>query len=380
MKLQTTRESLIGPLQRVIGAVERKQIRPILSHVLLRPGGDGVELLTTDLEIGLLAVARAEVTEPSACTLPARKLLDIVKALPAGSEIHLTADAEKGHVRAGRSRFDLMALPAEGFPEQEALEGAECVELPAAALADLLDRTAFAMAVEDVRYYLNGLLLEFRPGEVRAVATDGHRMALAQTALDSGLSEVRQVLIPRKGVQELVRLAAGGQGMAQMELAKNQVRVTLVLGTDPAQEEGPAGDVVRFSSKLIDAQYPDYERVVPTDLDKTLLLDRRDFLEALQRVSILANERLRGVRLGLEKDRLVLQAQNQEQEQAEEVLDVEYGGPEMVIGFNVVYLVEALQALRSDVARLGLSDPAGSTLIDAPGDSGARYVVMPMRL
>lgn len=380
MKLQTTREALIDPLQRVIGAVERRQIRPILSHVLLRAGDDGVELLTTDLEIGLLARAKAVVNDAAPCTLPARKLLDIVKALPGGTEVVLEADQDKGHLKAGRSRFDLMALPAEGFPEQEALEGSEEVEVPAGGLADLLDRTAFAMAVEDVRYYLNGLLLEFRPGEVRAVATDGHRLAVARMALDSASTDTRQVLIPRKGVQELTRLAASGEGMAKLELADNQVRATFALGGAAAGEGPDSGGVVRFSSKLIDARYPDYERVIPANLDKTLQVARRDFLEALQRVSILANERLRGVRLGLGKNRLLLQAQNQEHEQAEEVLDVEYEGPEMAIGFNVTYLVDALQALRSDVARLGLSDPGGSTLIDAPEDSMARYVVMPMRL
>lgn len=375
MKLQTTREALIQPLQRIIGAVERRQIRPILGHVLLRPGEDGVELLTTDLEIEMLATARAAVSDPAPCTLPARKLLDIVKALPSGIEVRLEADQERGHVSAGRSRFDLMALPAEGFPEQESLPGSEEVELPAGGLADLLERTAFAMAVEDVRYYLNGLLLEFRIDEVRAVATDGHRLALAHMGLESGLVEPRQVVVPRKGVQELVRLAGAGEGFARLALADNQIRATFKVG---GEEE--ADGVIRLSSKLIDARYPDYERVLPSHLDKTLSVDRRSLLESLQRVSILANERLRGVRLGLENNRLLLQAQNLEHEQAEEVLDVDYAGPEMVIGFNVSYLVDALQALRSDAVRMSFSDPSASTLIDAPDDPSVRYVVMPMRL
>ncbi len=380
MKLQTTREALVAPLQRVIGAVERKQIRPILSHVLIRPAAQGVELLATDLEIELLSSAGAEVIEPSPCTLPARKLLDIVKALPAGSELTLEADQERGYVLAGRSRFELMALPAEGFPEQEALRHSTEVEVSASGLSDLLGRSAFAMAVEDVRYYLNGLLLEIRPEEVRSVATDGHRMALVQLPMETGVGDLRQVLIPRKGVQELVRLTASGDGMVRLELAESQIRATVPVAGQEGEGEPGEGGHVRLASKLIDARYPDYERVLPGHLDKTLLVDRKALLEALQRVSILANERLRGVRMTLSGTELVLQSQNVEHEQAQEALDVDYDGADMAIGFNVGYLVDALQALRSEVARIRLSDPGGSTLIEAPDDPNARYVVMPMRL
>ncbi len=384
MKLHTTREAFIAPLQRIIGAVERKQIRPILSHVLIRAGDGGVELIATDLEIEMLSTAQAEVEEASPSTLPARKLLDIVKALPSGADVTVEADQERGYVFSGRSRFELMALPAEGFPQKEALRELVAVDVPSLGLADLLDRTAFAMAVEDVRFYLNGLLLEIHADELRSVATDGHRMALAQMPLESGLHEVRQVLIPRKGVQELMRLAAGSQGTARLELAENQLRATLLLAqesfSEPSEESGEGSGVVRFASKLIDARFPDYERVLPTHSNKTLMINRKGFLEALQRVSILANERLRGVRMTLRRDELLLQSRNAEHEQAQEVLDVDYDGPELVIGFNVSYLLDALQALRSEVARMGLSDPAAAALIEAPDDPNARYVVMPMKL
>jgi len=365
MKFNAPRETLLKPLAAVIGVVERRQSMPILGHVLV-VAQDGVLTMTaTDLEVELRAEVPIEIDVPGEVTLPGRKFYDICRALPDSVNVELSLSANKATLKAGRSRFTLATLRAGDFPQIDDVAGQQTLNIDRGAFRHLLDKTQFSMAQQDVRYYLNGLLLETTGDILRAVATDGHRLALAELKLQAAASQAIQVIVPRKGVLELLRLV-DGDGDVAVTVGPNHIRVEV--------------DGLRLTSKLIDGRFPDYERVVPKDPSNTVKAERAELRAGLQRAAILSNEKYRGVRLALDDNRITMQANNPEQEEAEEELEVSYDGESMEIGFNVNYLLEALAAIDGDEVELGLNDPNSSCLIKAPGEQSSRFVVMPMRL
>lgn len=365
MKLRAARDVLLKPLQAVIGVVERRQTMPILSNVLLVAKDGVLSVTATDLEVELVAQTELEIETGGEITVSGRKLLDICRALPEGAEIEIIASAEKLNVRSGRSRFTLATLPATEFPTVEDIKADQTIQLPQEVLTRLIEKTHFSMAQQDVRYYLNGMLLETGGKHVRAVATDGHRLALCQAELEGVSLEEQQVIVPRKGVLELQRLMSG-DGTLNVELGANHVRIQL---------EG-----IRFTSKLIDGRFPEYDRVIPKDSSNELSADRDVLRGALQRTAILSNEKYRGIRLIIRDSGVVLQAHNPEQEEAEEELDVTYSGDDIEIGFNVNYLLDALGAVDSENVTLSVQDSNSSCLIRDPASDDCKFVVMPMRL
>ena len=370
MKFSIARDTLIKPLNLVAGVVERRQTLPILSNVLIALDGPRLSLTGTDLEVEL--VGRLDLEGPGVdgeVTVPARKLVDICKSLPEGSNIEFSVEAGKATVKAGRSRFTLSTLPAADFPTVDASAADTTLGMPQSLVKQLIDSTAFAMAQQDVRYYLNGLYFEVLGGRLRVVATDGHRLALA-TAPQRAEAADLGVIIPRKGVLELSRLLEGSAPIS-LSIGSNHIRATT--------------DQFTFTSKLVDGKFPDYERVIPKNPDKLLVGDRSELKQAFTRTAILSNEKYRGVRLRVSQDSLDITANNPEQERAEEVVAVEYDGAEMEIGFNVSYLLDVLSALSQTKVRLCLSDEASSALLEhaePPSEEEPErlYVVMPMRL
>ena len=365
MKLSAAREALLKPLQAVIGVVERRQTMPILANVLLVARDGQVSITATDLEVELVATAQVDVEAEGEVTVPGRKLLDICRALPDSADISVALSGDKLAVKSGRSKFSLTTLPAAEFPTVEDIKAAGTVEVPQSLLIKLLEKTHFAMAQQDVRYYLNGLLIETGAKELRAVATDGHRLALCEAATDNGKQAEKQVIVPRKGVLELQRLLSG-EGDLTLELGENHIRIQL--------------DGIRFTSKLIDGRFPEYERVIPKETGNQLSADREMLKGALQRTAILSNEKYRGIRLIIRNGAVVIQAHNPEQEEAEEELEVEYSGDDIEIGFNVNYLLDALGGIESDEVILSVVDGNSSCLLREPGKDDCKYVVMPMRL
>ncbi len=365
MKLRAARDVLLKPLQAVIGVVERRQTMPILSNVLL-VARDGELLVTaTDLEVELVASAEVDVESGGEITVSGRKLLDICKALPEGSDIDISLSGEKLVVRSGRSKFTLVTLPAAEFPSVEDIKAGQTIEISQEVLGRLIEKTHFSMAQQDVRYYLNGMLLETGGKHLRAVATDGHRLALYEAEIDGAALDEQQVIVPRKGVLELQRLL-DGEGKLNVELGANHVRIQL---------KG-----IRFTSKLIDGRFPEYERVIPKESSNELTADKASLRSALQRTAILSNEKYRGIRLIIRDSGVVIQAHNPEQEEAEEELEVTYSGEDIEIGFNVNYLLDALGAVDGDQVTLSVLDSNSSCLIRQPGSDEGKFVVMPMRL
>jgi DNA polymerase-3 subunit beta len=365
MKFSISREALIKPLNLVAGVVERRQTLPILSNVLLSLEGTQLSLTGTDLEVEL--IGRVEVEGGGVdgeITVPARKLVDICKSLPDSSQIEFSVDSGKAMVKAGRGRFTLSTLPATEFPSVDESAGDQTLEVAQSVVKRLIDRTAFAMAQQDVRYYLNGMLLELKAGRLRMVATDGHRLALC-TANEAVSTGDAAIIIPRKGVLELSRLLDTDES------------IRLVIGSNHIRA---ANQQFTFTSKLVDGKFPEYERVLPKSADKTVIGQRLELRQAFTRTAILSNEKYRGVRLKLSADTLDITANNPEQEQAEEVVAVEYQGEELEVGFNVSYLLDVLSVLDGDKIRLSLSDSASSALLEEADEGDSLYVVMPMRL
>lgn len=366
MKFSAQRETILKPLQAVIGVVERRQTMPILANVLLVAKDGTLSVTATDLEVELVAHTDVDVDTPGEITLPGRKLFDICRALNDNVKVTLSVDGEKATLRAGRSRFTLSSLPANDFPVVDDIAEQQKLKLKRKDLSRLLDKTHFAMAQQDVRYYLNGLLVETEGKVLRAVATDGHRLALCSVPLETAAERNEQVIVPRKGVLELQRLL-DDDGDVEITLGSNHVRVEL--------------DGIRFTSKLIDGRFPEYGRVVPNNPGNVIKADRGLLRHALQRAAILSNEKYRGIRMELAENAVTIQANNPEQEEAEETLEIEYQGDAIEVGFNVNYLLDALAAVDTDQVEVGLSDPNSSCLIHGPdGDDSARFVVMPMRL
>lgn len=366
MRLSIQRETLLKSLQQVVGVVERRQTLPVLANLLFVVGNGEVAVTGTDLEVEMVSRTSADDMADGEVTIPARKLFDICRALPDGCKIRIEQTGEKVIVNAGRSRFTLATLPATEFPTTEGVEAVEKVTLPEAALKALMDQTSFAMAHQDVRYYLNGLLLDLRENSLRCVATDGHRLALAETKLESPVAARRQIIIPRKGVMELMGLFESGDGIVELEFARNHLRVRR--------------GAVTFTSKLIDGRFPDYEAVIPLGVDKEVRVNRDELKSALQRAAILSNEKYRGVKLEVAPNRLRIIAHNPEQEEAVEEVEAKTGVADLSVGFNVNYLQDALGAIGGDEVLLCLRDAQSSCLLRRPESEETRHVIMPLRL
>lgn len=367
MKFSISRDALLRPLNLVAGVVERRQTLPILSNVLLALDNGQLSLTGTDLEVEL--VGRVNLEAPGVggeVTVPARKLVDICKSLPEGSKIEFTAEDGKVTVRSGRSRFTLSTLPAGEFPSVEESVGTHQLVVRQGQLRRLVERTGFAMAQQDVRYYLNGMLLELKDGRLRVVATDGHRLAMCTLPTVVEGVEDTQVILPRKGVLELARL-----------LLDEDEEITVVLGNNHLQATTTE---FKFTSKLVDGKFPDYERVLPRAPDKIVTASRLELRQAFTRTAILSNEKYRGVRLKLASDVMEIVANNPEQEQAEEQVPVNYQGDGVEIGFNVSYLLDVLGVLSGENVKFSLSDANSSALLEESEDGDSLYVVMPMRL
>ena len=353
-------------LQTVNGVVERRQTLPILSNLLLAITSETISLTATDMEVELVATINKPMKDGGEITLPARKLLDICRALPDGADIKLEIQKDRAVITSGKSRFTLATQPAQEFPLVEFADDAAHFKIAEGRLKHALENTAFAMAQQDVRYYLNGLLLELDAGNLRAVATDGHRLALCDTPVDGkGAGEV-QVIVPRKGVTELSRLLDDSDNMLDVKISANHIQIDL--------------DSIRFTSKLIDGKFPDYNRVIPNASDKPIIADKTLLKQSLTRASILSNEKYRGVRVILEKGKLRALAHNPEQEEAEEEIEIAYDGDEIEIGFNVSYLLDALNIIKTDKVLITISDPNSSCLFLPENTDDRKFVVMPMRL
>ena len=367
IELSIKRNDLLNPLQSVIGAIERRQTMPMLANVLFIAENNNLSLTATDLEITLQAEIQTSIKTAGRAALPARKLLDICKNLPESRDIHLNANDEKAVLKAGSSRFSLACLPADDFPTIQTVSGAtNTFPIQASVLTDLVNRTGFSMANQDVRYYLNGLLLELDSIGLKAVATDGHRLAYCESPVALDIKDRQQVIVPRKGITELKNLIDDEEG-----------EVTITLGSSQIRVETKTKALV---SKLIDGRFPDYNRVIPEESDNQAMVDRVEFREALQRAAILSNEKYRGIRLKLEEDKLTLQAHNSEQEEAQEEMEVEYSGDSLEVGFNVQYLLDICNTIPTDSLQISIQDPNSSALIRDPKMDHVRYVVMPMRL
>lgn len=367
MKFKVSRDALLKPLNLVAGVVERRQTLPVLSNVLLNLDGSRLSITGTDLEVEL--VGRVNLEEKGTAgeiTVPARKLADICKSLPDGSQLEISVADGKATLRSGRSRFTLATLPAREFPNIEDSIGTHQFSLQQGQLRRLIERTGFAMAQQDVRYYLNGMYWELRAGRLRAVATDGHRLAICTFPGTLKDLEDTQVILPRKGVLELSRLMQRDEEEVTITLGSNHLRATTQDFT--------------FTSKLVDGKFPDYERVLPRATDKEVRGSRLELRQAFTRAAILSNEKYRGVRLKISNDSLEIVANNPEQEQAEETMPINYQGDSLEIGFNVGYLLDVLGVLTGDEIRLFLSDSNSSALLEESEGGDSQYVVMPMRL
>lgn len=369
MKFSVNREILLRPLSLVAGAVERRQTMPILSNLLIKTSGKKLFLTGTDTEVELSStIALEAAAEKGEITVPARKLVDICKSLPEGSEIAFSLEDGKAVIQSGRSRFALATLAATDFPTVQNDGSQFTATVKQRDFRGLVDRTAFSMAQQDVRYYLNGMLWEISGSKLKAVATDGHRLAIADVALQEKVEGgKKQFIVPRKGVQELTRLLTDEEENITFEFGENHIRAT-------------AADMV-FVSKLVDGKFPDYERVLPKGGDKFVYANRQELKSALGRSAILSNEKFRGIRFSLSSGMVGIQANNPEQEEANEEVSVDYQGDSVEMGFNVSYLIDVLSVLKDEKIKMTLSDSNSSALVEDGNESNnAVYVVMPMRL
>jgi len=360
---------LLAPLQSVSGIVEKRHTLPILSNVLLEKKADLLTLLATDIEIQITTTTSGAAGDgDGAVTVGARKLQDILRSLPDSAEVSLSLDDKRLQVRAGKSRFTLQTLPAEDFPRMALTDGdLKIITVTQKQFRQLLAQTQFSMASQDVRYYLNGLLLLIDGNELRAVATDGHRLAYASMPLEGEAESSRQELIlPRKTVLELSRLLADSDDPLLIELSSNQIRFKF--------------GHINLVSKLIDGKFPDYERVIPATLKNVVALNRAALLQSMVRAAILTNEKFRGVRLLLSTGSMKIMAANAEQEEAQEEIEIDYSGDAIDVGFNVGYLLDVLNNTSVETVEWGFNDPNSSALLSIPGNERFKYVVMPMRI
>ncbi len=366
MKFSIDRDALLKPLQLVCGAVEKKANMPILANVLMEVSNNSLKMTGTDLEVELVdqTSVQGDIIE-GRTTVPSKKFLDIVKSLPEQTELHIEQQDNKLLLRSGRSRFSLATLPADEYPNVEAFDASIEFTCKQGILRSIIDSTQFSMANQDVRYYLNGLLIETDGSILRAVATDGHRLALSHQNIEAQLPQ-KQVIVPRKGVIEMMRLMDAEDQDVAVAIGENAIRIS-------------TGNSV-FTSKLVDGRFPEYDRVLPKGGDKIVLASRTHLKQALLRASILSNEKFRGVRIQIENNLMKITANNPEQEEAKEIVDVEYENTPLEIGFNVSYLLDVLNHIRADDVRITLIDNNSSALIENHKEEDSMYVVMPMRL
>jgi DNA polymerase-3 subunit beta len=364
--INTQRDALLGPLQSVSGIVEKRHTLPILSNVLLDKQGDRLTLLATDIEIQIKTSTPTAGGADAALTVGARKLQDILRALPEGADVSLQLDDKRLTVKAGKSRFALQTLPAADYPRMAQSEGeALKLNLTQKRFKRLLGFVQYAMAQQDIRYYLNGLLLVVAAAELRVIATDGHRLAFAAEPIEENLAHTEAIL-PRKTVLELARQLADSDDPLEIQLGGNQVIFRFAS--------------VELVSKLIDGKFPDYERVIPKNHPKLLTIPRITLLQSLERAAILTNEKFRGVRTVLADGSLKIIAANAEQEEAVEEIEVDYTGEALDVGFNVTYLLDLLRNVSAENVECRLNDSNSSALFTLPGNEGFKYVVMPMRI
>ncbi len=366
LKIKTTNEKLLGPLQQVTGIVERRHTLPILSNVLITASGSKVEFLATDLEVQITAKADIDGAAEGSVTAGARKLYDILRSLPNDVEVSLEAKESRMTVRAGKSRFNLQTLPAGDFPRMvEARDASKTLTLPQKALKDALGLVQFAMAVQDIRYYLNGVLFSVDKDVLRVVATDGHRLSYASRSLAGDHGTVEAIL-PRKTVLELIKLLGDTDEPVSLAIGSNQARF--------------AFGGIEIVSKIVEGKFPDYQKVIPTTHKNRVSLERAALAQSLNRAAILSNEKIRGVRLVFTKDALSIICTNNEQEEAEEGLALEYDGDPLDIGFNISYLLDVLNHVESPTVTFTMGDSNSSALVQMPGRDDFKYVVMPMRI
>ncbi len=366
MKFNIDKTKLVEALQLIAGAVEKRQTLAILSNILIEVSEEQLHMVATDLEVELSVVIKPDtVTNEGVTTVPARKFIDIVKSLPDDKPISLTLNDNRLTIQSGRSRFTLQTLPANDFPHVEEGVGTARLSIPCSILSEMIDRTQFAMAQQDVRYYLNGMFFEIDGTQLRTVATDGHRLALSEWQLPDSYDI--GVIVPRKGMLELGRLVSGRSSEVELVIGTNHLRAQI--------------DGISLTSKLVDGKFPDYQRVIPRDTDKEVFVDRAQLKEGLQRAAILSNEKFKGVKLQLnENDSITLLSNNPEQEEAEIHIPAETEAYELEIGFNVQYLLDVVNSCREQKVKILLGDVNSSALIQEVGESKALYVVMPMRL
>ena len=366
MKIQLEKDRLLAPLGFASSVVEKRQTLPILGNVYLGQQDGILTLIGTDLETEVQTRIDAVDGENGETTITARKLYDICRSLPDNAKISIKAEGEKAVVSSSRSRFSLQTLPAGDFPRIEIDKNQLRFSIPQPKLTDLLEKTAFAMAAQDVRYYLNGLLWEFEGDRLTLVATDGHRLAKTSGQIASENFEKRQIIVPRKTILELMRFLKTEDGEVVIEVSENHIRIHV-------------GSLI-FTSKLIDGRFPDYDKVIPKQKAHEIEIEGDTFHDMLARAAILTNDKFRGVRLSLEQDKLVISANNPEQEEAVEEMEITYTEEPIEVGFNVSYLMEAVRAQKNKEFVLGLKDPNNSATIMAENDPETIYIIMPMRL
>lgn len=365
--MKINKEEFLKPLQSVAGIVERRHTLPILSNVLIQIGNQNIAFVATDLEIQITAMLEnKQDNSESAITVSAKKLQDIVRALPENSEISFSSKDSRLQLRAGKSQFNLQTLPAEDFPKLALSdELVSEISISQTMLKQLFNQVQYAMAQQDIRYYLNGLLLVLEPGFVKVVATDGHRLSLASMSMET-INQSAEAILPRKTVTELIKLLGDTEEEVKINLGKNLV--TFTFGN------------INLVSKVIEGKFPDYNKVIPSNYNNHVVLDRLTMLHAMQRASILSNEKFRGVRMVLTQNSMRVICNNTEQEEAEEELEIEYVDEPLDIGFNVTYLLDVLNNINTKEVDCSFGDANSSCLITVPGDDRFKYVVMPMRI
>ena len=364
---KSTQDKVLAALQSVAGIVERRHTLPILANVMVRKTGSQLQLTTSDLEIQIRTTAELGGDDGTfATTLGARKMIDILRTLPADQTVSLENTGGKLILKGGKSRFTLQSMPAEDFPlVQEAPSFGPAFSVPQKTLKSLLGQVSFAMAVHDIRYYLNGILFVAEGNSLSLVATDGHRLAFASATLDVEVPK-QEVILPRKTVLELQRLLSDKDGAIELQFATNQAKFSF--------------DGMEFVTKLVEGKFPDYNRVIPRNHKNIITLGRQPLLACLQRAAIMTSEKFKGVRLNVDPGSLRVASNNAEQEEAADELDIDYAGDSIEIGFNVTYLIDALQNMGQEMVRVELADGNSSALITNPDDNAFKYVVMPMRI
>ena len=366
MKFEVKREIILKPLQMVSGIVEKKQTQPILSNILLDLTPNKLTLTATDQEMEVIATLPVVSTDTSSTTVPVRKFLDTCKTLDEESQIKFSLSNEKAVLTSNKTRFSLTTLSADDFPVIDSKSPLFNFYISQQKLKRLIDKSSFAMAIQDVRFYLNGLLFEINPSFVRVVSTDGHRLAVCSEVIDTGQTETQSIIIPRKAVMELSRILEDTDKNVEVVVGENYIQVIW--------------DEMMFTSKLMDGQYPNYESVIPKNCDKVLVVKKHLIKQCLVRTSILSNEKYRGIKVEIGKNYLKASANNPDQEEAQDEISIDYDGGSIEMGFNVNYLIEAISSIDSDNVEFNFTDSDGSTLIKKPGEDNCLYVVMPMRL